>query len=135
MEKTFAGARLRHLRESRSMSQADLARVLEISPSYLNQIEHNSRPLTVPVLLRITQAFGVDTEFFANNDTSRLVADVKEALLDEALGIDVTTGELNDLATNLPAIAQALVKLHRSYRNAVESTPPAPPPNNHSHPP
>ncbi|MBE8519852.1 DUF2083 domain-containing protein [Amycolatopsis sp. H6(2020)] len=122
MEKTFAGARLRHLRESRSMSQADLARVLEISPSYLNQIEHNSRPLTVPVLLRITQAFGVDTEFFANNDTSRLVADVKEALLDEVLGIDVTTGELNDLATNLPAIAQALVKLHRSYRNAVEST-------------
>jgi len=61
MEKTFAGARLRHLRESRAMSQADLARVLEISPSYLNQIEHNSRPLTVPVLLRITQAFGVDT--------------------------------------------------------------------------
>jgi len=122
MEKTFAGARLRHLRESRSMSQADLARVLEISPSYLNQIEHNSRPLTVPVLLRITQAFGVDTEFFANNDTSRLVADVKEALLDEALGIDVTTSELNDLATNLPAIAQALVKLHRSYRNAVENT-------------
>jgi len=122
MDKTFAGARLRHLRESRSMSQADLARVLEISPSYLNQIEHNSRPLTVPVLLRITQAFGVDTEFFANNDTARLVADVKEALLDEALGVEVTTSELNELATNLPAIAQALVKLHRSYRNAVENT-------------
>src|SRR3954471_1130811 len=122
MEKTFAGARLRHLRESRAMSQADLARVLEISPSYLNQIEHNSRPLTVPVLLRITQAFGVDTEFFASNDTARLVADVKEALLDEVVGIDVTTSELNELATNLPAIAQALVKLHRSYRNAVEST-------------
>ncbi|GAB3372218.1 short-chain fatty acyl-CoA regulator family protein [Amycolatopsis echigonensis] len=122
MDKTFAGARLRHLRESRSMSQADLARVLEISPSYLNQIEHNSRPLTVPVLLRITQAFGVDTEFFANNDTSRLVADVKEALLDEAVGIEATTSELNDLASNLPSIAQALVKLHRSYRNAVEST-------------
>ncbi|QWF83318.1 short-chain fatty acyl-CoA regulator family protein [Amycolatopsis sp. CA-230715] len=122
MDKTFAGAKLRHLRESRSMSQADLARVLEISPSYLNQIEHNSRPLTVPVLLRITQAFGVDTEFFASNDTARLVADVKEALLDEAVGIDATTSELNDLATNLPSIAQALVKLHRSYRNAVENT-------------
>ncbi|WP_297548529.1 short-chain fatty acyl-CoA regulator family protein [Amycolatopsis sp.] len=122
MDKTFAGARLRHLRESRSMSQADLARVLEISPSYLNQIEHNSRPLTVPVLLRITEAFGVDTEFFANNDTSRLVADVKEALLDEAIGVEASMSELNELATNLPAIAQALVKLHRSYRNSVENT-------------
>src|SRR4051812_17823699 len=122
MDKTFAGAKVRHLRENRGMSQADLARLLEISPSYLNQIEHNSRPLTVPVLLRITEAFGVDTEFFASNDTSRLVADVKEVLLDEALGVEVTNGELTDLATNLPAIAQALVKLHRSYRNAVEAT-------------
>ncbi|GHF81271.1 hypothetical protein FHX82_003195 [Amycolatopsis bartoniae] len=122
MDKTFAGAKLRHLRESRSMSQADAARLLEISPSYLNQIEHNARPLTVPVLLRITEAFGVDTEFFANNDTARLVADVREALLDEAVGLEATTSELNDLATNLPGVAQALVKLHRSYRNAVETT-------------
>ena len=121
-DKTFAGGKLRHLRESRSMSQADLARLLEISPSYLNQIEHNSRPLTVPVLLRITEAFGVDTEFFANNDTARLVADVKEALLDEAVGVEATTSELNELAANLPAVAQALVKLHRSYRNAIETT-------------
>ncbi|MTD57454.1 helix-turn-helix domain-containing protein [Amycolatopsis pithecellobii] len=122
MDKTFAGAKLRHLRESRSMSQADAARLLEISPSYLNQIEHNSRPLTVPVLLRITEAFGVDTEFFASNDTARLVADVREALLDEAVAVEATTSELNDLATNLPTVAQALVKLHRSYRNAIETT-------------
>ena len=122
MSKTFAGARLRHLRESRSMSQAELARLLEISPSYLNQIEHNTRPLTVPVLLRITEAFGVDAEFFANNDTSRLVADVREALLDESVNADVSPGEINDLAKNLPSVAQALVKLHRNYRNAIEAT-------------
>ncbi|SFP29574.1 hypothetical protein SAMN05421810_102170 [Amycolatopsis arida] len=122
MDKTFAGARLRHLRESRRMSQADLARLLEISPSYLNQIEHNTRPLTVPVLLRITEAFGVDAEFFANNDTARLVADVREALLDEAVGVDVSSSEINELAGNLPTVAQALVKLHRRYRSAVEQT-------------
>jgi hypothetical protein len=122
MDKTFAGAKLRHLRESRAMSQADLARLLEISPSYLNQIEHNARPLTVPVLLRITEAFGVDTEFFATADTSRLVADVREALMDETIGADVSPSELRELASNLPVVAQALVKLHRSYRNAVENT-------------
>jgi predicted transcriptional regulator/plasmid maintenance system antidote protein VapI len=122
MDKIFAGGKLRHLRESRSMSQADLARVLEISPSYLNQIEHNSRPLTVPVLLRITEAFGVDAEFFAAKDTARLVADVKEALLDEAIGAQTSMGEINELAANLPSIAQALVTLHRRYRDAIEST-------------
>ena len=55
MSKTYAGARLRRLREERRMSQAELARVLGISPSYLNQMEHDSRPLTVPVLLRLTE--------------------------------------------------------------------------------
>ena len=34
----------------RQFSQAALAQMLEISPSYLNQIEHDVRPLTVPVL-------------------------------------------------------------------------------------
>lgn len=122
MEKTFAGAKLRHLREGRSMSQAELARLLDISPSYLNQIEHNSRPLTVPVLVRITQLFGVDTEFFADDDTTRLIADVREALLDDAVGTSATTGELKELVGNLPNIAHALVKLHRNYRDAVENT-------------
>ena len=55
MDKTYAGARLRRLREERGLSQAELARRLAISPSYLNQIEHDSRPLTVPVLLRLTR--------------------------------------------------------------------------------
>ncbi|WP_031465336.1 short-chain fatty acyl-CoA regulator family protein [Sciscionella sediminilitoris] len=122
MDKTYAGAKLRHLREARRISQAELARLLEISPSYLNQIEHNSRPLTVPVLLRITQTFGVDTEFFASEDTTRLVADVREALLDEAVGVQPSSAELKELAGNMPNIARALVRLHRGYRNAVENT-------------
>jgi predicted transcriptional regulator/transcriptional regulator with XRE-family HTH domain len=122
VEKTYAGARLRHLRESRAMSQTELAGLLEISPSYLNQIEHNARPLTVPVLLRLTATFGLDAEFFADNDTSRLVADVREALLDEAVPAPVSTGEINDLAQDLPEVAQALVALHRAYRSAVETT-------------
>ena len=37
---------------------------LEISPSYLNQIERNQRSLTVPVLLRLNAAFGLDVQLF-----------------------------------------------------------------------
>lgn len=122
MDKIYAGAKLRSLRESRHMSQADLAKVLEISPSYLNQIEHNARPVTAAVLLRITQAFGVDAEFFASNDTARLVADVREALMDESLGLKASQTEITELATNLPSIAQAFIRLHRRYRDAVENT-------------
>ncbi|MCK5753265.1 MAG: helix-turn-helix transcriptional regulator, partial [Mycobacterium sp.] len=46
MPKTFVGARVRQLRSERGFSQAALAQMLDISPSYLNQIEHDVRPLT-----------------------------------------------------------------------------------------
>ena len=45
--KTFVGSRVRQLRSERGFSQAALAQMLDISPSYLNQIEHDVRPLTV----------------------------------------------------------------------------------------
>ncbi|MFE3581146.1 short-chain fatty acyl-CoA regulator family protein [Streptomyces vinaceus] len=113
MSKTYAGARLRRLREERRMSQADLARVLAISPSYLNQMEHDSRPLTVPVLLRLTEAFGVDPGFFSERDTSRLVADLREALAGEVAEARVSASDLAELASRMPAVAQVLLDLGR----------------------
>ncbi|MEV7562406.1 short-chain fatty acyl-CoA regulator family protein [Streptomyces sp. NPDC089795] len=113
MSKTYAGARLRRLREERRMTQADLARVLGISPSYLNQMEHDSRPLTVPVLLRLTEAFGVDPGFFSERDTSRMVADLREALANEVAEARVSSSDLAELATRMPAVAAVLLDLGR----------------------
>ncbi|MCX4695357.1 short-chain fatty acyl-CoA regulator family protein [Streptomyces sp. NBC_01408] len=113
MSKTYAGARLRRLREERRMTQADLARVLAISPSYLNQMEHDSRPLTVPVLLRLTEAFGVDPGFFSERDTSRMVADLREALANEVAEARVSSSDLAELATRMPAVAAVLLDLGR----------------------
>ena len=62
MKKTFMGVRLRSLREERGLSQLALAQQLGLSPSYLNQIEQNQRPLTVAVLLRIHRALGIDIQ-------------------------------------------------------------------------
>ncbi|MEU9976545.1 short-chain fatty acyl-CoA regulator family protein [Streptomyces sp. NPDC051014] len=120
MGKTFAGARLRRLREERRMSQAELARLLGISPSYLNQMEHDSRPLTVPVLLRLTEAFGVDPGFFSERDATRLVADLREALAGEIADARVSAAELADLAGRLPAVAQVLVDLGRRNQRLSE---------------
>ena len=57
MRKTFMGVQLRRLREERGLTQVALSRTLGLSASYLNQIEQNQRPLTVPVLptLRATR--------------------------------------------------------------------------------
>ncbi len=122
MSTDLAGARLRHLREDRGLSQAELARRLEISPSYLNQLERNRRPLTVAVLLRLTEAFGVDAGFFSAQDRSRLIAELREALADEAVAVRVSTSEIAELATNQPTVARALIELRRRYRDTVAHT-------------
>ncbi|WP_053657572.1 short-chain fatty acyl-CoA regulator family protein [Streptomyces sp. MMG1121] len=120
MGKTYAGARLRRLREERRLSQAELARVLEISPSYLNQMEHDSRPLTVPVLLKLTEAFGVDPGFFSERDTTRLVADLREALAGELAEARLSAADLGDLAARLPGVAQVLLDLGRRNQRLSE---------------
>ncbi|GAA3884623.1 short-chain fatty acyl-CoA regulator family protein [Saccharothrix violaceirubra] len=112
MAKTFVGARLRRLREERALSQVDLARALGISASYLNQIERDSRPLTVPVLLRITETFGVDPSFFAGHDSGRLLGELREALA----GTDVSVDDLRELAGSRPELARAVIDLHRRVR-------------------
>ena len=116
MAKTFVGSRVRQLRSERGFSQAALAQMLEISPSYLNQIEHDARPLTVAVLLRITEVFGVDATFFASQDDTRLVAELREVTMDRDLGLDVDMAEVAEVVSAHPAIARAMVNLHRRYR-------------------
>lgn len=49
-------------------TQVALAQLLGISPSYLNQIEQNQRPLTVQVLLKLSGALGVDVQRFSEDD-------------------------------------------------------------------
>jgi predicted transcriptional regulator/transcriptional regulator with XRE-family HTH domain len=116
MSKTFVGSRVRQLRSERGFSQAALAQILDISPSYLNQIEHDVRPLTVAVLLRITEVFGVDATFFASDDDTRLVAELREVMFDRDLDTEVDPAQIAEMVSAHPAIARAMVNLHRRYR-------------------
>lgn len=113
------GVRLQRLREERGISQVALAKALGISPSYLNQIEHNQRPLTVPILLRINAEFGIDVQLFSDDQEAGLIADVRDVLAD-AGGETVSVAELRSLASNMPAVARAIVELHRRNRSLTE---------------
>ena len=112
------GVRLRRLREERNLKQVELANALGISSSYLNQLEQNQRPLTVPVLLKINSAFGVDVQLFSEDEEARLITELRDALSDGAEAISVA--EIRELAMNMPAVGRTLVSLHRRYREAVE---------------
>ncbi|MBS0344510.1 MAG: DUF2083 domain-containing protein [Proteobacteria bacterium] len=114
MKKTFMGVRLRKLRAERGMSQIALAQALGLSPSYLNQIEQNQRPLTVAVLLKIGRVLGVDIQQFSEDEEARLVAGLREALSDAPEAIALP--ELEEVARQMPALGRAVLALHR--RNA-----------------
>jgi predicted transcriptional regulator/transcriptional regulator with XRE-family HTH domain len=114
------GARLQRLREERKLTQAALAGLLDISPSYLNQIERNQRPLTVPILLRLSSALEVDAQIFSEHDSASLVADVRDVLSDLPGAEPASLAELKMLVENMPGMARAILQLQRRYRMVAE---------------
>ncbi|HRQ80940.1 MAG TPA: ImmA/IrrE family metallo-endopeptidase, partial [Azospirillaceae bacterium] len=119
--KAMLGAKVRRLRRDQGLTQAQMADALGISPSYLNLIEHNQRPVTVPVLLRLGQSFGVDLQAFAEDEESRLAAGLKEVFSDPLFeGGDIRRQDLQELAAAAPALGQAVVALYRAYRETRE---------------
>src|ERR1700751_4018591 len=65
--KMFSGARLRRLRNERRLSQGALARGLDLSTSCVNQLENDQRPITVPVLLALTERFDMPPNSFSSD--------------------------------------------------------------------
>ena len=127
MRKTFMGVQLRRLREERGLTQVALARTLGLSASYLNQIEQNQRPLTVPVLLKISAALGVDVQRFSDDEEARLIAGLNEVLADQPQ-VSLHAGDAL-AAQEWPATARACsqpvsttISRSRSIRSISSST-------------
>lgn len=120
MRKAFMGVRLKRLREERGLTQSALAKALDLSPSYLNQLEKNQRPLTVPILLKINAVFGVDVQTFSEDDEARLVSQLRDALSEMGTAEDIALAELRELSTSMPAVARAFLALHSRYRGAMD---------------
>lgn len=120
MSKVFMGARLQRVRKERQMTQAALAETLGISPSYLNQIENNQRPLTVPILLKIGSTLNVDPQIFSEHENAGLVADLRDVLSDLPGAEPASISELKTLVENMPGMARSILQLQRRYRMAAE---------------
>ena len=80
--KAIIGHKIRRFRKNRDLSQTQMASMIGISPSYLNLIEHNQRPVTVSLLFRLGQAFEVDLKEFAEDDEARFAVELGEVFSD-----------------------------------------------------
>jgi predicted transcriptional regulator/DNA-binding XRE family transcriptional regulator len=116
------GAKVRSLRRGQNLTQAQLAVRLGISASYLNLIEHNRRPLSAPLLIKLAEVFDLDLRALSADNHARVVADVMEVFGDPMFeAIDVTNAEVRDLCAATPNAARAVVSLYQSYRAAREA--------------
>jgi XRE family transcriptional regulator, fatty acid utilization regulator len=116
--KLFLGARLKRLRRERGLNQNAMAADLGISPSYLNHLERNQRPVTAGILLRLAEAFDVDIKAFAAEGGESAGPDqLAEIFSDPMLtGLGVTRIELVELADNAPTIADGIARLYTAVR-------------------
>ncbi|HYI08853.1 MAG TPA: short-chain fatty acyl-CoA regulator family protein [Thermoanaerobaculia bacterium] len=115
------GTKVRTLRRKEQLTQTELASRLQISPSYLNLIESNQRPLPSHLLVKLAQTFRVDLSTFADDSAARVAADLQEVFADPLLEEHaVTTNDVRELAEN-PAAARAIIALFHSYKASVQS--------------
>jgi predicted transcriptional regulator/transcriptional regulator with XRE-family HTH domain len=116
------GAKVRALRRRENLNQVALAEKLGISPSYLNLIENNRRPLPANLLIRLAQMFNVDVHSFATDEDTRMVADLTEAFADPMFEEqDLTSVDVREMAAASPGAARAVLSLYRAYRAARAS--------------
>lgn len=111
------GAKITRLRRGQRLSQAKLAHMLGISPSYLNLIEHNRRNVTVPLLLKLAALFEVELAELADDDDGHLASDLVEIFADDLFSDhDLRTTDIRDLVTSNPAVGKAVLALYDAYR-------------------
>ncbi len=117
--KTLLGNKIRRLREQAGLTQARMAEQLGISASYLNLIEHDQRPVTVSLLLKLGKQFDVELTDLSDDDDRKLAGGLREVFTDGTLAAHgVTTEEIRSLAEAAPNAAKAILELYRAYRLA-----------------
>lgn len=117
------GAKVRALRRRENLSQVQMAERLGISPSYLNLIESNRRPLPAALLIKLAQIFGVDLHAFGGDEDARVVNDLLEVFSDPVFDpYHLTSADLRELALNSPQIARAVLALYSSFKTQREAS-------------
>ncbi|NEX00039.1 XRE family transcriptional regulator [Rhodopseudomonas sp. BR0G17] len=118
-KKLFVGPRFRRIRQQLGLSQTQIAEGLGISPSYVNLIERNQRPVTAQILLRLAETYDLDLRDLATADEDRFFAELNEIFSDPLFRqIDLPKQELRDLAELCPGVTHSLQRLYAAYTEA-----------------
>jgi predicted transcriptional regulator/DNA-binding XRE family transcriptional regulator len=118
------GPRIRAARIALGLSQRALADRVGISPSYLNLIEADRRPVTTDLLLKLARTLDLDLRTLGADD-AELVAAITDLATDPLFeDFPITAGEISQFVASQPNIARLLRELyghHLDSRTGIET--------------
>ncbi len=118
MNRSYVGRSIRRLRQDRSLTQAALANRLGISPSYLNLIEHEERPVTASLLIKLSRTLDVGLDELSGSDVEQASLALREALSDPELGVEAVGEDALAAIAGYPAATRAILALSRAWSSA-----------------
>lgn len=120
-EKIFIGPKLRELRQNRGLTQAELARELGVSASYVNLIERNQRSASLKFLISLSDAFGLNWRELTNTDSGVVLSDLRQLTKDPAFGGTLPdVEELRSALEGSPNLIKGIFNIYNAYRTYGE---------------
>lgn len=110
--KVIAGHAVRRLRRQLALSQAAMAEALDISPSYLNLIERNQRPLSINLLVRLAERFDFDPRALTAGEPGGGAEAMRRRLADPLFAdLEIDRNEVAEWLTAAPGGAEAFARV------------------------
>jgi len=109
--KLFAGHAVRRVRRGTGLTQNAMAEALSISPSYLNLIERNQRPLTAALLLRLADTFDFDPRTLTATEPGGGTEALRRRLSDPLFtDLSIDRSQIADWIAAAPEAAEAFAR-------------------------
>lgn len=115
----LTGTRIRERRTLMGLKQAELARKVAISPSYLNLIEHNRRRIAGKLLSEIARVLQVDVSALTQGAQAEMLEQLSQSVAD-APGVGAETDRMDEFVGRFPGWATVVQVQHRRMRDLEE---------------
>lgn len=110
-DKLIAGHQIRRLRRKAALTQAQMAERLAISPSYLNLVERNQRPVSAALLLKLVDAFDFDPRGLVSGGPGGGADAIRRRLADPMFAdLEIDRAEIAEWIAAAPGGAEAFAR-------------------------
>jgi len=111
----LAGTRIRDIRTAKRLKQVDLAKACDISPSYLNLIEHNRRRIGGALLLKIAAVLDVDASNVSEGAEAALTTAL-EGAAEAAEAANAEVERIEELTSRFPGWSRLVAEQYAKVR-------------------